>query len=286
MGAGLAVPGLGSAVPTKAAAGAAVTHVGDGVGERGDGLGTPKLRVDREAGSKFLFQLADAFFDAAVVSGVICGAVERDDAFGCNELIDGPVIEQAAIVALEQQRQAVFAEEFAQMIADLLAAGIGSDQGLEAVPRGEVFGDDNIEFAPGTVPSVFGGVDSPGKVGLFPFHMLDCTAAMPVGLSALLADHAAQFTPGDGAVVTPVKFARTAAALGAVDVLPDLPAQLFQWQRAALFRSWCADEAGAAACPPPPSQQARVWKARTPAELPRADPGALLEPSCHFEQFA
>ena len=99
----MVVVGFGGAVPAKAAAGAAVAQVGNGVCKRGNGIGLPDLRAHRKASGKGFLEFTDAFFDGTVVRRVIRRAVERDDAVPGQQLIDNVMIEDAAIIPLEEQ---------------------------------------------------------------------------------------------------------------------------------------------------------------------------------------
>jgi hypothetical protein len=68
----------------------------------------------REAAAEGEFEFADSFFDAAVVAGMIGRAVEEEDGFGGEELIDVVVVEDAAVVAFEEKGLAVAGAEGAQ----------------------------------------------------------------------------------------------------------------------------------------------------------------------------
>ncbi len=95
---------LGGAVAAEATAGPAVAQVGDGVCKRGDGIGFPGMRAGRKASGKDVLEFTDAFFDGTVVRRVIGRAVERDHAMKSQQFIDSVMIEDAAIVPLEEQR--------------------------------------------------------------------------------------------------------------------------------------------------------------------------------------
>jgi hypothetical protein len=101
-------------------------------------------------------------------------------------------IEVAAIVALEEERAAMAAEEPSQPPRDFQAGGIESDQRSEDMAGGEIDGHDEVEFAAVLIATVFGGVDGPGHVGLVPSDGLMSVTLGSDDLLALPADPSAE----------------------------------------------------------------------------------------------
>jgi len=196
-GARLVVVGFGGAVAAEAAAGPAVAQVGDGVCKRGDGIGLPGMRALRKASGKDVLEFTDALFDGTVVRRVIRRAVERDHAMKSQQLVDSVMIEDAAIVPLEEQRLAMPGEKMIEVSGYLMTRRVESNQRFKAIAGSEVLGGDKEEFPARLVPSIFGGVNAPCKVGFLPRDPLPSPASLIFADFALPADHAGQLTARD-----------------------------------------------------------------------------------------
>jgi len=115
------------------------------------------------------FEVADAFFHAAVVAGKVRRIVEGQHAKAGEEFIDGMMVEGGTVVAFEEQRCAVLAEEVFEVRGDLATVEPISDQRCEAITRGKVLHRDDQ----GAGRAVFGGIAGPGEPGPEPvdvFH--------------------------------------------------------------------------------------------------------------------
>jgi len=145
-GARLVMIGFGGTVAAEAAAGSAVAQMGDGVCKRGNGIGLPGMRARRKASGKDVLEFADAFFDGTVVRRVIRRAVERDHATLSQQLIDNVMIEDAAIIPLEEEGQAVPGEEVAEVSGNLMTRWVECDQRFKAITGSEILGGDKEEF--------------------------------------------------------------------------------------------------------------------------------------------
>jgi len=112
-------------------------------------------------------EVADAFFHAAVVAGKVRRVVQGQDAEAAQDFIHGVMIEGRTVVAFEEQRRAVLAEQAFEMGGDLPAFLLAADQRPEAVARGEILhGDDE-----GTVRAVFGGIAGPDEARMEPVNV-------------------------------------------------------------------------------------------------------------------
>ena len=78
-------------------------------------------------------QIADAFFFRAIVAGKVRWIVEGQHAEAGEHGIHGVVIKGGAVIAFEEQRRAVLAEEFFQVGGDLAAVEAIGDEGRKAV---------------------------------------------------------------------------------------------------------------------------------------------------------
>lgn len=165
------------AVAGEAAARLGVFEMEHGADVRGDVLGLPVARSG-EAGKEAGFHVADAFLDGAVVAGASVGAVQGQDAGVSEQGFHGVVVEDAAVVALEEQGSALLGKELAQMLGNGWAMELGGDQGWQAQAAGEVLDGDEVKFAAGLVGDMLGGIDRPGGVGLEPCESLPSETAL------------------------------------------------------------------------------------------------------------
>lgn len=130
-------------------------------GGQGDAIRALPL-AQRERG----FEVADAFFHAAVVAGIMGRVIQRQHAEAGQHVIHRVMIKRRTIVAFEEQRCAVLAEEAFQMGRDLVAPEPVGDQRPEAIAGGEVLeGDDVMAHDP-----IFGRVAGPGQPGPKPVN--------------------------------------------------------------------------------------------------------------------
>jgi hypothetical protein len=180
-GTGRVMVGLGCGEAAKTAAGSTVAQMSGGLGEAGDGIGLPAGGWLRQAVVERAFEFADGLFDRAVVARIISGAVQGDDGVFGQQLIHCVMIEDAAVIALEQERKAMTREESAQVPGDLLTVRFKTHQRREGKTGGKVDGVDQQEAAAAAVPAVFGGINGPGQIGLAPVDAAQARALDPVG---------------------------------------------------------------------------------------------------------
>jgi hypothetical protein len=109
---------------------------GKGVG--GDCIGHPGFRGTGQAVIQGFFHFADALLDGPVVGGVVGRTVERNDALFGQKLVDPAVVKDAAVVPLEEERQPVFGEEFAEMVGYVEAREIKGEQRFKRKPGREM----------------------------------------------------------------------------------------------------------------------------------------------------
>lgn len=69
------------------------------------------------------FQFALAVFDRTVVTGSVTGAVYGDDHQLFQDVVNGPMVQIAAVIPFDKQRRAVAGHVTGQMTCHLLTAG-------------------------------------------------------------------------------------------------------------------------------------------------------------------
>ena len=135
-------------VSLQAATGPAVEGVMHGEDVGPDLLGLP-LGGLRQAFPEGFLHFADALFHSPVVLWVVGRAIERDDPVVGEDPVDGSVVERAPVVAFQEERCAVLAEEILQMRGDGLALDVYKRQGqVGAERRGGVEKHAGLGLAP------------------------------------------------------------------------------------------------------------------------------------------
>ena len=81
---------------------------------------------------------------------------------------DAGVVEDAAVVALEEQRRTVLPEVVIQQLSHLSAGEFECGSRFELVAAGQARHADELEFAALLVGQILGGIGGPGDVGLQP----------------------------------------------------------------------------------------------------------------------
>lgn len=192
----LVMIGLAGGVAAEAAAGAAVERVGDGeqIGRERPGLPEGGLREAFAEGER---ELADALLDGAVVARIARRAVERDDAVRGKDGIDRGVVERAAVVALEEERSPVAAEQFSQMRGHRRPPRLEGRERREAIPRAKILHDVDLEPAAPAVPAPLGHIERPGEVRPVPDDALAGLPARRVPALALPSHEAVERPAGD-----------------------------------------------------------------------------------------
>jgi len=187
-------------VSLQAATGPAVEGVMHGEDVGPDLLGLP-LGGLRQAFPEGFLHFADALFHSPVVLWVVGRAIERDDPVVGEDPVDGSVVERAPVVAFQEERCAVLAEEILQMRGDGLALGLDGHERREAVFGTEVLDRVDVELLALQILAPFCAVDGPGEVGFLPGHVLADLPAGDVALVAFLCGHFRHAAPGEDRLV-------------------------------------------------------------------------------------
>ena len=82
---------------------------------------------------RVILEFAHGVFDHAVVARIVRRAVEWDDAAPFDHLVDGVMVERAAIVAFDEQRRSVLLAVMVYPPGDFMTVGLEAHQRLEAV---------------------------------------------------------------------------------------------------------------------------------------------------------
>ena len=193
------------------------------------------------------FKVADAFFHGAIVAWVSRWIVERQYPISGQHLINFAAVEGRAVVALEEQGRAVLFESGFEEGGDLRAVLGGTDDGIDAVARGQVVERDDF-------PAVIcGGVGGPGEVGPEP---VDAFHGLKLVLSELPGERLDP-TAGDALREEAMQIAGAAGARPALGELLE-PAEELRAQGLALFRPGRAHRRLALAQPPLPAHEGGV----------------------------
>lgn len=151
----------------------------------------------------------------------------------CEDLVDGSVIEVGAVVALEQERRPVAAEEPVEMGGDLFTVGEGSAEGFKLVARGQVTHRMDITTTTGKA----GVVDGPDQIGVFPLDSVGPAFARIPVMGACGPHVGIDVAAGDGAAEGGMEGPGSVAAFAAVDQPAHLLSKAIHVERFELLRS-------------------------------------------------
>lgn len=122
-------------------------------------------RWRRQDRGQVSLNFANAFFDSAIVTRVIGGAVERENVPASQDGIDGFIVKDGAVIPFEDQWRTVPFEKFFEVLGDLLASKLESGQRSKAMGAGQVLSSDKEEQLSLTIGRVLSTVNGPGKIG-------------------------------------------------------------------------------------------------------------------------
>ena len=232
----LVLVGLAGRVPLQAPTGPAVQGVmhREEVGPDLFWLPADSLR---QAFPEGFLHFPDAFFHRPVVLRIVGRAVERDDPVLGEHAVDGGVVERAAVVALEEERGSVGAEEVGQMRGDRLTLAVDGHERREAVPRAEVLDRMDVKPLALLIPAPFRRIDRPRQVRLLPRHVLAHLPAGEVAPGAFLGGQFRDAAPGDDGLVPRLQGAQAPAAPAAVPEGGYFLADLVEWQGSRFLRA-------------------------------------------------